>query len=508
MERRVDGALVLVGFMGAGKSTGARTLAAELGASAVDSDRELERALGEPIEQYFDRHGEAAFRAREEEMVCELLARGHGRVIALGGGAVQSERVREALGGHTVVHLEVDPENAWRRASGRGRPLARDPGRFAQLQSDRVTLYESVADAVMPPGNRDALRRALPFLTTLRDAPPGTRLVWASAESGDYPVFLGRGLIESGFFPPLSGRRHVVTDENVASLQPVEGDHRVVLTAGEENKTLGAAEHVLRSLARAGAERSDLVVAVGGGVVGDLAGLCAALYQRGIRHVQVPTTLVAQVDSAYGGKTGVDLPEGKNYAGAYHQPAAVLCDPAALDTLPAEEAAAGYPEVVKTALIAGGALWARVRQGDATGRREIMGCVRTKLAVVAEDERDGGRRQVLNLGHTVAHAIEAATGYARYRHGEAVGIGLLATLRLSGRDALRAEVADLLAARGLPLSFSGAPVDAVLALVERDKKRAGGRVPFVLVEAPGAVTPGHQIEPALLRAAVEELHRG
>ena len=233
MERRVDGALVLVGFMGAGKSTGARTLAAELGASAVDSDRELERALGEPIEQFFDRHGEAAFRAREEEMVCELLARGHGRVIALGGGAVQSERVREALGGHTVVHLEVDPENAWRRASGRGRPLARDPGRFAQLQSDRVTLYESVADAVMPPGDRDALRRALPFLTALRDAPPGTRLVWASAESGDYPVFLGRGLIESGFFPPLSGRRHVVTDENVASLQPVEGDHRLVLTAVE-----------------------------------------------------------------------------------------------------------------------------------------------------------------------------------------------------------------------------------------------------------------------------------
>ena len=248
----------------------------------------------------------------------------------------------------------------------------------------------------------------------------------------------------------------MVTDENVAPLQQVDGDSRTVVAAGEERKTLAQAEAVLRSLAQAGAERSDLVVAVGGGVVGDLAGFCAAVYQRGMRHVQVPTTLVAQVDSAYGGKTGVDLPEGKNYAGAYHQPAAVLCDPAALDTLPAEEAAAGYAEVVKTALIAGGALWARVRQGQPTGPREIMGCVRTKLAVVAEDERDGGRRQVLNLGHTVGHAIEAATGYGRYRHGEAVGIGLLAALRLSGRDALRAEVAELLAARGLPLSFSGA----------------------------------------------------
>jgi shikimate kinase/3-dehydroquinate synthase len=503
---QADGAIVLVGFMGAGKSTGARALAAELGVSVVDSDRELEVALGEPIEAFFDRQGEDAFRAREEETVCELLGRRDAAVIALGGGAVQSERVREALSRHTVVHLEVDPEDAWRRASGRGRPLARDPARFAQLHGDRVNLYESVADVLMPPGGRDALRRALPFLVALRDAPAGTRLVWATAESGDYPVFLGRGLIESGFFPPLAGRRHVVTDENVVRLQPVDGDNRIVVPAGEQHKTLGGAEHVLRSLAKAGAERSDLLVAVGGGVVGDVAGFCAAVYQRGIRHVQLPTTLVAQVDSAYGGKTGVDLPEGKNYAGAFHQPAAVLCDPAALDTLPPEEGAAGYPEVVKTALIAGGALWARIRQGQAPGPLEIMGCVRTKLAVVAEDERDGGRRQVLNLGHTVGHAIEAATGYRRVRHGEAVGIGLLVALRLSGRDALRAEVAELLSARGLPLSFSGAEVDQVLALVERDKKRESGWVPFVLVAAPGDVTPGHVVQADALRAAVEEVH--
>jgi shikimate kinase / 3-dehydroquinate synthase len=340
----------------------------------------------------------------------------------------------------------------------------------------------------------------------LREAPSGTRLVWAAAESGDYPVYLGRGLIESGFFPPLSGRRFVVTDENVARVQRVEGEERIVVMPGEDHKTIHGAEHVLRSLAQGGAERGDLVVAVGGGVVGDIAGFCAAVYQRGMRHAQVPTTLVAQVDSAYGGKTGVDLPEGKNYAGAYHQPSAVLCDPAALDTLPVEEMAAGYVEVVKTALIAGGGLWARVRQGGEVGAPEIMGCLRTKLAVVAEDERDGGRRQVLNLGHTVGHAIEAATAYGRYRHGEAVGIGLLAALRLSDRDALRAEVADLLAARDLPLAFSGASVDDVLALVERDKKRAAGRVPFVLVEAPGEVTPGHDVDPGALRAAVEEVH--
>jgi len=147
-----------------------------------------------------------------------------------------------------------------------------------------------------------------------------------------------------------------------------------------------------------------------------------------------------------------------------------------------------------------------VRQGGEPDAETILGCVRTKLAVVAEDERDAGRRQVLNLGHTVGHAIEAATAYTRYRHGEAVAIGLLVALRLSGREPLRAEVAELLAARGLALTFSGASVDDVLALVERDKKRAGGRVPFVLVEAPGDVTPGHDVDPAALRAAVEEVH--
>ena len=166
---------------------------------------------------------------------------------------------------------------------------------------------------------------------------------------------------------------------------------------------------------------------------------------------RLPTTLVAQVDSAYGGKTGVDLPEGKNYAGSYHQPAAVLADPAVLATLPREELAAGWAEVIKTALIAGGALWERVRGGEPEADADlIVACARTKLAIVARDERDAGRRQVLNLGHTVGHAIETATGYRRYRHGEAVGLGLLAALSLSGRPELRAEVAALLAARGLP----------------------------------------------------------
>jgi len=223
--------------------------------------------------------------------------------------------------------------------------------------------------------------------------------------------------------------------------------------------------------------------------------------------VQVPTTLVAQVDSSIGGKTGVDLKQGKNYAGAYHQPSAVLADPRTLATLPREELAAGWAEVIKTALIAGGALWTRVRRGDAVADRElVLACARTKLAVVAEDERDGGRRHVLNLGHTVGHGIETATGYARYRHGEAVALGLLAALRLSGQDALREEVAGLLGAAGLPTRLDPA-VDraAVQAAMAGDKKRRGGKVGFVLVEAPGSVRHGMPVPEHEVARALEEL---
>jgi shikimate kinase / 3-dehydroquinate synthase len=498
-------ALVFVGFMGAGKSSAARAVAAELGVRPLDADRELEQALGEPIEAFFDRHGEAEFRRREEQLVVELLENADGGVVALGGGALESERVRDALVRHVTVLLEVSADDAWRRASGKGRPLARDRAQFDSLYEERRARYEANADAIVPPSNRGVAARALPALLALREAPLGTRLVWAAGGASEYPVYAGAGLLGSGFFPPVEGRRFAVSDANVARLHRVEADWSWEMPAGESEKTLARADAVLRGMAVAGVARDDLVVAVGGGVVGDLAGFCAAVYQRGIRHVQVPTTLVAQVDSAYGGKTGVDLPEGKNYVGAYHQPSGVLVDPSVLATLPAEERAAGYAEVVKTALIAGGELWARVRAGADPDAQVIVGCLRTKLAVVAEDERDEGRRQVLNLGHTVGHAIEAATEYTRFRHGEAVAIGLLVALRLSGREPLRREVAELLSARGLPLACPGVDPDAVVELVARDKKRRGGRVPFVLVESPGAVTPGHELPEGSLRTAVEEV---
>ncbi|MEA2449836.1 MAG: shikimate kinase / 3-dehydroquinate synthase [Thermoleophilaceae bacterium] len=496
--------LVLVGFMGSGKTSAARSLAGALGAQPLDSDHELERRLGEPIESFFDREGEQAFRAREEELIVELLDDSAARVVALGGGALGSERVREAVARHTVVYLEVDPAVAWRRASGKGRPLARDESRFVELHEQRRPVYESVADVIVPPGPRGGAVRLLPALAALAQAPAGTRLVWASAASGEYPVFFGRGLIDAGFMYPAEAP-FVVTDSNVAARHRVRGMGDAAIHPGETAKNLRSAEWVLRKMAEAGVGHDDAVAAVGGGVVGDLGGFCAAIYQRGIAHVQVPTTLVAQVDSAFGGKTGVDLPEGKNYAGAYHQPSAVIVDPSALETLPREELAAGYAEVVKTALIAGGSLWARVRDGRPVDDEMILGCIRTKLAVVAEDERDSGRRQILNLGHTVGHAIEAGTAYSRYRHGEAVGIGLLAALRLSGREQLRREVSSLLAGQGLPVTFEGPSAEEVAQLVQRDKKRRGGRVPFVLVQAPGDVTPGHDVPDDELLAAIAEV---
>jgi shikimate kinase / 3-dehydroquinate synthase len=513
-------ALVFIGFMGSGKSTAAAEVARELGADVLDTDRLLEARLGHSIAREFELHGESVFRAHEEQLVCELLAQsGAGVAIALGGGAVLSERVREALAPHLTVLLELDPALAWERvrAKARERPLARDPDAFAALHAERRALYEGLADAILPadrPGVALRALSALRMLAAVLDLGVRTRLLWATAVSGEYPVLGGRGLLQAlaqaGCWPldRAASRPFCVTDETVGGLYAQrlgELASTIAIPPGESHKTLATAERVWRELAHAGMTRADHLIALGGGVVGDLAGFCAATYQRGVPVVQIPTTLVAQVDSAYGGKTGVDLPEAKNYVGVYRQPAAVIVDPDTRDTLPAAELDAGWVEVLKTALIAGGELWERIAADAPLDEHTILACVRVKLAVVAEDERDGGRRQALNLGHTVGHAIETATGYARYRHGEAVGLGLLVALRLSGRDELRAQVRELLLAHHLPVALDGAGVEEIVAAVAHDKKRVGAFTPFVLVRTPGDVQVGCEVSEDELRAAVAEL---
>jgi shikimate kinase / 3-dehydroquinate synthase len=504
-------AVVFIGFMGAGKSA-ALAAAREAGLETTEIDDLMERELGLPIAAAFERDGEEAFRAREAEVVGRLLDDADGGAIALGGGSVLSERIRGALRRHVVVWLQVDAEEAWRRIEGSDRPLARSAEDVAELLDVRLPLYEQLADAIVPQGDRGLIARALPSIQALTDLPSDTKLLWAASASGEYPVFVGPGLLGADWWP-LEGRRFCVTDTAVAALyaERIAGlEDPITVEPGERAKTMSEAEEVLRELARAEMTRDDHLVALGGGVVGDLAGFCAHVYQRGVQVVQVPTSLVAQVDSAYGGKTGVDLPEAKNYVGAYHLPAAVLADTSTLATLPAVELAAGFVEVLKTGLLAGGELWEQVRSLESLDPEAwadmVFACAHYKCEVVAADERDAGQRMVLNLGHTVGHAIEAAGGFAEYRHGEAVGLGLLAALRLSGATELRDEVGQILRRHGLPVSMA-AEVDVgdVLYALRRDKKRTTAGVGFVLLSEPGQPRTGQVLDPAKVKAAVEEL---
>ena len=496
--------LVFVGFMCAGKSRATRKLAPRAGREALDADALLEERLGEPIASFFEREGETAFRERERELVLALLERPGPAFVPLGGGAVGSEEVRRALREHTVVYVEVEPETAWERASGTDRPLAQDRERFFDLYAQRVPLYEEVADV---------------------------RLVWSDAGEG-YPAFVGTGALELAgtLWPRDGGRAFVIADERAEELhgdslrralsERVEVAGSVGIPPGERSKTLAGAERILRALAAAGMQRSDTVVALGGGVAGDLAGFCAATYQRGVPVFHVPTTVVAQVDSAYGGKTGVDLPEGKNYVGAFHQPAAVITDLRTLTTLPEAELQAGFAEVLKTGLLAGGRLWEDVRSMPPLrtaldtdlelATRVIYGCARLKQNVVGADELDHGLRASLNLGHTFAHALESATGYDRYRHGEAVALGLRVAMRLSERfvgldPAVGGEVQELLERHGLPLRFEGPSTDLLVEHAGRDKKRRGDRRNLVLLRAPGEVEIEAEVPLAAFARAIDEI---
>ncbi len=499
--------IAFIGFMGAGKTRAAKGAASVLGIEATDVDAEIEREFGKRVAEIFAGEGETRFREAEERLAVEALSRGG--LVSLGGGAVESARVREALAGSFVVWCRISEEAAWIRCQDTDRPLAQNRDAFSSRFQAREPIYASLADAVLTDGGERVARLAAHWLQGAAGI-DGARLAWASSASGEYPAIVAEGALS---LLPDERRWFLVADpaamEHQSSRLPsVEA---TVEAGGDESlKTMAEAERVMRALASAGARRDDGVLAFGGGVAGDLAGFCAATYQRGVPVVQAPTTLVAQVDSAYGGKTGVDLPEAKNYAGAYHMPEAVLVEPGALSTLPPEELAAGFAEVLKTALIAGGDLWERVRALDSLDAASlgalVFDCARVKIDVVAEDERDSGRRQVLNLGHTVGHAIESASGYKRYRHGEAVALGLVAALGLSGAEELRNEVAGLLARAGLPARLDPAVgTEEIMAALERDKKADADGVPFVLLERPGEPTTGARLDRDMVRSAVEDL---
>ena len=361
-------------------------------------------------------------------------------------------------------------------------------------------------------------------------APAPAPATWARIGEAGYPIHLGPGLLDR--LGDLWAERAagdavmLVSDGNVpglarrarAALQ--DAGLRVITASvppGEGSKSLAQVERLTRLAAEAGLRRSDAVAALGGGVVGDLAGFVAASYQRGVRLVHLPTTLLAMVDSAIGGKTGVDLPEGKNYVGAIWQPELVLMDTDVLTTLPARELACGFAEVVKYGLLDGPDLMAQVEAWPPLpGPPDelaalILRCVGHKLGVVAADERDLGVRASLNLGHTVGHGIEAAAGYEHYRHGEAISLGLLAALRLSQESAgldpsWRERTAAVLARHGLPTRLDReVPTPVILQMMERDKKADGDALNMVMIAAPGEVRLRVSPPRERVAAAIEEL---
>ena len=450
----LDRHLALVGFMGAGKSTIGPLLAERLGRPFVSIDAVLEERSGASVAELFERHGEAGFRKQEEEAAADVLARMPSAVIELGGGALGSETTRSALAAHAfTVHLEVTVDDAWRRVEGSGRPLAGDVEAFRALYEERRPLY----------GTADAAATDL----------DGVVLAAAGVRFGPH-----RELEATA----------VVADAHVAELHGVDALRTV--PRGGAAKTVEEAERLWRGLTL---DRSATLAAVGGGSTTDLVGFVAATYLRGIDWIAVPSTLVGQVDAAIGGKVGIDLPEGKNLVGAFHWPARTLIDTTLLTTLPEDERRNGLAEVVKTGLLLGEPLW------ESPTPVQVRSCAAFKSGVCLRDPYERGARAQLNLGHTFAHALEAASGYA-LTHGRAVALGLLAALRLSGLDDEARIVDEVLAPERVSVDR-----DAAWTALQRDKKARDGEIRLVLLDGPGQPHVTSEIAPARVREALDAL---
>jgi shikimate kinase/3-dehydroquinate synthase len=467
----LDKHIAVVGFMGAGKSTLGPDVALRIGRRFVSVDDGVERTAGRTIPELFA-EGESHFRELEERVAFGMLHSRPPKVIELGGGAVTSERTRDMLRKHAVtVWLDEDVDTCWDRVHASDRPLARNRDDFVHLYEERRSLYTQVADV------------------TARDA--------------DDVVLAAAGVhIESGALHKLAelvpgdGATALVSDPNVAGIHGMDAQlalgRRLTetheLPLGEEAKTLAALDRLWQELAL---DRTGTLVALGGGCTTDAAGLAAATYLRGIDWTPVPTSLVAQVDAAIGGKTAIDLPQGKNLVGAFHWPQRTVIDPALLETLPPEQRLEGMAEVVKTSLLAG------EPYHEFPDTELVRRCAAYKAAVCLRDPHDRAARKQLNLGHTFAHALEAAAGYEGLTHGRAVALGLLAALRLSGRTTTTVE--ELL--RPKPVKVDR---DAAWAAMQRDKKAEGGELRLVLLEEAGPVWDV-PVPAADVRRALDEL---
>ncbi|WP_413672887.1 bifunctional shikimate kinase/3-dehydroquinate synthase AroKB [Massilia cellulosiltytica] len=542
--------IFLVGLMGAGKTTIGRLLARRLDMTFIDSDHEIEARTGATIPWIFEIEGEASFRRREADVIRELTAQ-NGIVLATGGGAVLNPASRALLAERgTVIYLRASVSSILARtAHDKNRPLLQtaDPRRkLEDLTAQREPLYREIADMVIDTGRPNVQSMVQTILDQL-DADNAAReqanakttmneqaCISLNVELGDrsYPIAIGRGLLDDTSLLNRhiggSGKVAIVTNTTVAPLylDKVAGPLRaagrevvpIILRDGEEFKNWESLNEVFDALLANKCDRKTTLVALGGGVIGDMTGFAAATYMRGVPFVQIPTTLLAQVDSSVGGKTGINHPLGKNMIGAFYQPRAVIADTATLDTLPDRELSAGLAEVIKHGAILDAPFfdWIEANIGKLVARdhaalaHAIARSCEIKADVVARDEREGGLRAVLNFGHTFGHAIEAGLGYGAWLHGEAVGCGMVMAADLSRRlnlidGAAVDRVRALVKAAGLPVIAPDLGVERWIELMEVDKKNEGGAIKFILLKplgSPSITNAPRELLDATLQALV------
>jgi len=522
--------IFLVGLMGAGKTTIGRLLARKLNRRFVDADHEIEARTGATIPWIFEIEGEACFRRREADVIRDLSAQ-QGLVLATGGGAVLDPKSRALLAERgTVIYLRASIGSILQRtAHDKNRPLLQtaDPrGKLEQLWTERDPLYREIADLVIDTGRPNVQSMVQTILDQLaaqehararkhaRTAMNEQAHITLNVELGErsYPIDIGAGLLDDAALLARHIGGHkvaIVTNTTVAPLylDKVAGHLRaagrdvleIVLPDGEEHKNWQSLNLVYDALLQHKCDRKTTLVALGGGVIGDLTGFAASSYMRGVPFVQIPTTLLAQVDSSVGGKTGINHPLGKNMIGAFYQPRAVIADTATLNTLPARELSAGLAEVIKHGAILDADFfdWIEAniepliaRDRHAIGYAIARSC-EIKSDVVRKDEREGGLRAVLNFGHTFGHAIENGLGYGVWLHGEAVGCGMVMAADMSARlgliePAAVERVRALVRAAGLPAVAPDLGEARWIELMEVDKKNEGGEIRFILLKPLGS----------------------
>jgi shikimate kinase / 3-dehydroquinate synthase len=524
--------VVLIGFMGSGKSTVGPHLAQRLGRPFVDLDDVIEADAGRTAAEIFSSEGEAGFRAREARCLRRVLEH-DGAVVAVGGGAPMPDENWACIrSNNRVVALMAEPGELARRMNGStDRPLLESgaPSVIAALLPRRLSRYLE-ADLVIKTDGLDPTEVA----QEVHDRLSGDDLqrIRIDVPGSPHEVTVGSNLTSLVAAAldriKISGTVVVISDERVADRHApplmdalsrggfISRLHLV--PSGEPAKELAVLAGIYHALAAAGVDRQGVVIALGGGTVGDVAGFAAATWMRGIRYLQLPTTLLAMVDSSIGGKTAINLPAGKNLAGAVHQPCAIFCDLAYLATLPDEEYRASLAEVIKAAVIADRSFvdWllahlpAVLRREPGAVREAVTRAVAVKAAVVAQDPQERGPRAILNYGHTVGHALERAAGFGRLRHGEAVAWGMEVAGHLSvstGTCSPQAVAPQhaLLRDTGLLTARPAVDRSAVLDAMRHDKKSRAGEPRWVLLREIGHAVYGRSVDPSMVEASLAEV---